>query len=395
MKLFTEYPEPKERQYCDRTVKLVQQQMELLYGDASKTSAKRDTHAKTHGCVQGILEIFDFDEAAIKAELPQKTALSASQLEAIVFKQGLLAQAKQYPVWIRFANGSTQVKNDYEADARSMSVKVMGVEGTRLPASHEQHTQDIITQNADIFFIKSIKDYHGFFASVMKSRMSPLFKLLPLLWLFTHPKQRSALQTVTSRVPKSLLTEYYWSGSASALGLNPDFDSQQTGLTPVSYPAVVKFGFTPVASKQPYDKLPVESRPEKELEQAKNLAKEGTKDNYYREQLISALAQPDAQYCWHFGIQLQTTPEMSIDDVTVSWSETESPFMTVGRLTVKHQEINFEQQCDFCENLSFAPWNGLEVHRPVGALNRLRILVYPIVANFRHQKRGVNYQEPT
>ena len=395
MKLFTEYPEPNERQYCDHTVKLVQQQMELLYGDPTKAPAKRDTHAKTHVCVRGMLEIFDFDEAAIKAELAQKTALNQEKIAKISFKQGLFAQAKQYPVWIRFANGSSQEKHDYEPDARSMSVKVMGVGGARLPESHETKTQDIITQNAEIFFIKTIKDYYGFFASVMKSGMSPLFKFLPLFWLLTHPKQKSALQTVTSRMPKSLLTEYYWSGSASALGLDRDFDPNQTGIDPVSYPAVVKYGFLPVSSQQPHNKLTFESRPESNIEQAKTLAKKGIRDNYYREQLISALAQPDDKYCWHFGIQLQTTPEMSIDDVTIPWSEAESPFLIVGRLSVKHQEINFDRQCDFCENLRFSPWNGLEVHRPVGALNRLRTFVYPIVANYRHQKRGVQYQEPT
>ena len=82
-------------------------------------------------------------------------------------------------------------------------------------------------------------------------------------------------------------------------------------------------------------------------------------------------------------------------DVTISWSEQDSQLITVGRLTVSQQTINFAEQCDFCENLRFAPWNGLEVHHPVGALNHLRTLVYPIVANYRHQKRGVNYQEPT
>lgn len=163
MQLFTEYPEPDEREYYDRTVQLVQQQMELLYGDATKADAKRDTHAKTHICVRGILEIFDFNETTIKIELAQKTALTPEQLDKIPLKQGLLAQAKQYPVWIRFANGSSKVKHDYEPDARSMSVKVMAVTGERLPESHEAQTQDIITQNAEIFFIKTIKDYYGFF----------------------------------------------------------------------------------------------------------------------------------------------------------------------------------------------------------------------------------------
>lgn len=395
MKLFTEYPEPDEIEYSDRTAELVQQQMELLYGNVTPNAVKRDTHAKSHGCVQGVLEIFNFDEAAIKAELAQKTALSSEQLDSISFKQGLLAQAQQYPVWIRFANGRSSVANDYESDARSMSIKIIGVTGNRLATSHEQQTQDIITQNADIFFIKTIKYYYGFFSAVMKSRMSPLFRLLPVLWLLTHPQQRSALNTVTSRMPKSLLTEYYWSGSAAALGLNDDFDPSKTSLQPTSYPAVVKYGFIPVASQPPYDKHPSPARSETSIAQAKTAAKQGTPDNYYRQELITALAQPDAQYCWHFAIQLQTDPKMSIDDVTISWSEAESPWLTVGRLTVKQQTINWDAQCDFCENLRLSPWNGLEAHRPVGALNRLRAAVYPIVANYRHQKRGVQYIEPT
>ncbi|MEH2174666.1 hypothetical protein [Nostoc sp.] len=85
---------------------------------------------------------------------------------------------------------------------------------------------------------------------------------------------------------------------------------------------------------------------------------------------------------------------MSIDDTTIVWSEEESPFVTVGRLTIKHQKVNSANN-DFAENLSFSPGNGLAVHRPVGAINRLRSIVYPIVANDRHQKRGVKYQEPT
>ncbi|KKD39718.1 MAG: hypothetical protein WAN66_00250 [Limnoraphis robusta] len=111
--------------------------------------------------------------------------------------------------------------------------------------------------------------------------------------------------------------------------------------------------------------------------------------------MIQALAKPDAEYCWDFGIQFKTKPEMSIDDVTVLWDQDESPFFTVGRLTVKHQQINLDKQCDFCENLRFSPWNGLAVHRPVGALNRLRSVVYSLVGEYRHQKRRLNYQEPT
>ena len=392
MQLFTEYPEQGEQKYYALLAELAQKQMDKLYGQRPR--AKRDTHAKTHACVQGNLEIFDFEPEIIKEHLSKKTKLTEAQIKEIDFKQGILAQPKQYPVWLRFANGRTTVENDYVADTRSMSVKIMEVEGERLPQSHELHTQDIITQNAAIFFIQTIKDYHGFFGSVVESRQAAF------RWLLTHPRQFLALQKITRPTPKSLLTEKYWSGSAYSLGLPINFEDEQPGLQPVTYPGVIKYAFTPVVPQPPYSQLSFQSRtgiPQLPwIDRARALGLDRSQpDNYYREELIQALTKPDARYCWDFGIQFQTSPKMSIDDVTIAWNEQQSPFLTVGRLTVQHQIIDFAQQEDFAENLRFSPWNGLAANRPVGALNRLRSVVYPIVAEYRHQKRGLEYQEPT
>jgi hypothetical protein len=384
MKLFTEYPEKEEEKYFDLVLKKTKFNMDKLYKNAD--TAFRDTHIKSHACVQATLEIFDFNEAEIKQKLSQITSLTEAQLNEILLKQGLLATPKQYPVWLRFANGRSQYKGDYVPDTRSMSVKIIGVEGERLPQSHESHTQDLIVHNTEYFFMKTIKDYYSFFSTVVQGG------IFPILWLIFHPQEKSTLETITSRFPQSLLTESYWSSSASALGLKPDFDPAKTGVVPVEYPAVIKYAFTPVSPQPPHSPIPFSSRSESHLKQAKTL---GIKDNHYREELIQALAKPDAEYCWDFGIQFQTKPEMSIDDVTVLWDQDESPFFTVGRLTVKHQQINLDKQCDFCENLRFSPWNGLTVHRPVGALNRLRSVVYSLVGEYRHQKRRLNYQEPT
>ena len=48
------------------------------------------------------------------------------------------------------------------------------------------------------FFVKTIKNYYGFFTSVMKGG------IFPLLWLLLHPKQFSALKSITQRYPKSV-----------------------------------------------------------------------------------------------------------------------------------------------------------------------------------------------
>ena len=387
MDLFTEYPEKEEQAYSERVQQATRMRMDKLYGQVEK--ALRDTHAKTQVCVQGTLEIFDFDEAAIQETVAQAAGLSTAQQAVMSLKQGILAQPRQYPVWIRFANGRTTVESDYVDDTRSMSVKVMDIVGERLPASHEAHTQDLILQNGDTFFIRSIRDYYSFFKAISAST------LRVILWLFLHPKQKAALKRITSHAPQSLLTERYWSGSASALGLPDNFDETQAGQFPITYPAVVKYAMTPVSNQAPSTPLPRQERPQSDRTQAKKRhKKESVPDNYYREELIQALAQPDARYCWDFQIQVQTQTDMSIDDVTVPWDEIQAPFFTVGRLTVQHQSIQFKDQCDFCENLRFSPWNGLAVHRPVGALNRLRSSVYAIVGEYRHQKQKLEYQEP-
>ncbi|WP_414527526.1 catalase [Nodularia chucula] len=392
MKLFTEYPEKDEFKYSSLMSELATKRMENLYGDRTKEPAKRDTHTKTHAAVQGTLEIFDFDEAVIKQELSDRTSLTADQLATISLKQGLFAQAKQYPVWLRFANGAFSIKNDYEPDTRSMAVKIIGVEGERLTESHELKTQDIIVHNVEYFFVKTIKDFYSFFLAVYRSGLSPLLKLYPLIWLLLHPNEFSYLRNGFKRVPKHLLTERYWSASAYSLGLKPDFDPTKTSVEPVEYPAVIKYAFTPVSSQPPHQPIPFQERPQTELKRAKASRSE---DNYYREDIIQALANPDAEYTWDFQIQFQTSPEMSIDDTTIPWNEEESPFFTVGRLTVKHQNVHSPQEDDFGENLRLSPWNGLAVHRPIGAINRLRGVVYPIVAEYRHKKRGIKYQEPT
>ncbi len=385
--LFTEYPEKAEQKYTDLVAEQVQINLEKLYGD--RDYALRDTHAKTHACVKGTLDIFDFDQQAIRQSLKRLTSLAPEQIDAISFKQGLFSAPRQYPVWIRFANGRTEVEDDYVSDARSMSVKVMAVEGERLPTSHESHTQDIIAQSAEIFFIKTIRHYYGFFKSVVQGG------LRPLLWLLFHPLQFLALQAVTKRYPKSLLTQRCWSGSAAALGLPAGFDTALPGTQPVAYPVAVKYVFTPVACALPHQPLPAESRDSRDRRRAKSLSKSGQPDHYYRHQLIEALADPTARYCWDFEIQVQTSPDLSIDDVTVVWPEPAAPCYKVGRLTVAHQVIDFEKQCDFCENLRFSPWNGLAVHRPIGALNRLRAGVYKQVGEYRLRKQGIDYQEPT
>jgi len=376
--LFTEYAEQNERELCQQLSKLIDDRMDELY--ENDNPARRDTHTKSHAAVQAKLEIFDFNDNDIKEKLIQTTALTPEQVEPITIKQGLFAQPKQYPVWLRFANGRGSVNEDRKSDTRSMSVKIIGVDGERLDDSHESTTHDIITQNAEMFFVKTIRHYNSF----LSKRFTSNLKLA--LWLAFHPYQAWALIKIKKHAPQSLLTEHYWSGSAYALGLPSDTSQWCPDASSVRYPAVLKYAFIPVRadnSDQVIDRQPLSAD------------RNTLSCNYYREELINSLDKPDAKYCWDLRIQFQATPKMSIDDVVIRWKEQDSPYFRVGRLTVEQQQIDFAEQSDFVENLGYSPWNGLAIHRPVGALNRLRRIVYPIVRKYRHQKNGVEYEEPT
>ena len=369
--MFTEYTERNEKTlYAENSV-VIKTEEEKVYGKAKR--ALRDTHAKSHAAVKAHIEIFDIDEDAIKQGLAERTKLPKTLIEGIKIKQGVFTSPGRYPVWLRFANGRPQVSPDRESDTRAMSVKIINVEGDRLPDCYQTNVQDIITQTGDVFFISTIAYYLSFLKATYKL---PLFSLL---WLIFHLRQFLALKRITGFAPKSLLTERYWSGSVYALGLATT-QGQCPDVPSATYPAVLKYAFTPCMPEEPFLDVPREKI---------ELPKSEIPENYYREDLIEKLARPNAKYCWNVGIQFQTTDEMSIDNIIIPWSEQESPFFTVGRLTVEHQDIDFEKQYNFVEDLTYSPWNGLQVHRPVGALNRLRHHVYPLIASYRLKKRGV------
>jgi hypothetical protein len=85
---------------------------------------------------------------------------------------------------------------------------------------------------------------------------------------------------------------------------------------------------------------------------------------------------------------------MPIEDATVEWDETVSPFRKVARVHIPPQEFESPEHMKFCENLAFNPWRVLPEHKPLGGLNRVRKDLYQELAAFRHQENDVKYTEP-
>ncbi len=89
--------------------------------------AIRSVHAKSHGLLRAELEVM--------SGLPAHLA------------QGLFSRPARYPVIMRFSTIPGDILPDSVSTPRGLAIKVMGVEGKRLPGHAETHSQDFVMVN--------------------------------------------------------------------------------------------------------------------------------------------------------------------------------------------------------------------------------------------------------
>jgi hypothetical protein len=133
-----------------------------------------------------------------------------------------------------------------------------------------------------------------------------------------------------------------------------------------------------------YSARPCEERKVPRPEKAANMLREGLK---------AELAA--AEGCFDMLVQLQVAGKnMPVEDSTVLWSERDSPFLKVARVTIPRQEFDTSEQNALCENLSFTPWHALPDHEPVGVMNRVRRALYQEISRYRHARNAAPRAEP-
>lgn len=315
-----------EAAQTQETVKKVEGVVEVL-----KTSyAARFAHAKGHACVKAYVNINQDIEAKLQYGVFQKAGA-------------------RYQSWIRFSNSSSNMANadDRAKDARGMAIKLLNV-SENLNGQKNLNggfTQEFIAHNAPTFFVANVDDFNKFLASegdlkYFTQGYNPFKWRLRELW---------QLITAYAPPPKSPLWTQYFSNTAYKLG-----------------PHNIKFMM-------------------QSCETQKNIAAVKTDDpDFLKNNLSKELAEGEA--CMQLMVQLQdANKQMPIEDPTILWKESDSPFLPVAKITILKQIFDTPEQQQFCENLSFSPWNALEEHRPIGALNRARKWAYEASANYRHQ----------
>lgn len=320
-----EYLHADEQQHAVTIGDIVEQEIRERYGD---DVIRRDAHPKAHGCPIAEFRVYD--------NIPK-------DLQAGVFLPGTV-----YDATVRFSNGSPDAEqSDAKGDTRGMAIKLSDVAGPKLMNIGSQaNSQDFLLISHPVFFVNEASDYAEFFEI---SAAGQWWRWLKLPFVLGVRGLYNAYQMLNSRI-ENPLTARYWSVVPYQLGLG---DTRQA----------VKYSVEPCETKK-----------------AQGSVDQG-QSNFLRTAMANSLSGSGA--CMKFMMQRKPKGDFSVEDVVSRWPEDFSPFQTIAELHFPEQVFDSEEQLMRCEAMAFNPWHGLEDHRPLGAVNRIRKLVYDRIRRVR------------
>jgi catalase len=293
----------------------------------------RDAHPKADGCVKATFTV----EAGLAAPL----------------RQGLFSAAKSYDAMIRFSNANEDRKrSDDEGDGRGMAIKVYGPSETPLTQDPQgPASQDFIMINHPTFLVADPTSYRRLIGYVdssdkLTSAFTPVLSFLSLGWTGA----KTAVDTTASHIDSPLNTRY-WSMVPYQLG-------------PKGAAVAVKYSAAPCA--------------------ARPVVRPKTADpNYLRHAMAAELAPGGTGACMKLMVQPRTSDAMSVEDSRIEWPEAAAPFYKVATITIPPQAFDTPPQNIACEELSYSPWHALPGHKPLGAVNRMRKVIYERISAVR------------
>ncbi len=311
----------------------------------SQGHAIRSVHAKGHALLKGELQVYD--------NLPAYLA------------QGFFAKPGTYPIVARISTQPGDVLPDSVSTPRGISIKVFGVEGEHLPGADEPDTQDFIVVNSPVFpqqlkdFLSGLKRFDALTnkAEWFKEGLSKTLRAVGEVVEKVSGSDTGVMPGMGGQLATHPMGDTYYSQAASLYG---DY--------------MAKFSLTPVSPNltalkdQPID---VDSD-----------------DCALRHLLQDFFATNGGE--WEFGVQLSTDiDKMPVEDASVEWPQDESPYLTVGKVTIAPQPGWTDERAAVVEDkMYFSPWHGLAAHRPLGVIQRARNATYQASAGFRRDMYG-------
>jgi hypothetical protein len=76
------------------------------------------------------------------------------------------------------------------------------------------------------------------------------------------------------------------------------------------------------------------------------------------------------------------------------WKEEVAPFHEVATITIPPQDFDTPEFRKLGESISYNVWHCLPEHKPLGAVNRMRKVVYERISRVRNQMNSIERKEP-
>jgi len=297
---------------------------------------RRDAHAKGHGCVKAIFHV----DREVPADLRVGFAAIPDQ---------------EYKAWVRFSNGAFEPGADSGMDGRGMALKIINSAPTALAPTGPVSSHDLLMINYPVFFSTDALDYMDFASSggltgnpdELKRYFVPSFN--PLRWRYRQAL--IAYRIASTKITSPLSTQYY---------------------------SMVPFLFGSGRAVK-YSARPCHGSPANDGQGPANSGAVDFLKSTMQYELDLAPA------CFDLLVQ-EKRGTMPIEDATIEWSEAESPFRRVGTISIPQQKFEAAERSEFCENVTFNPWNAPPEQKPLGSINRVRKALYDEISRYRHSR---------
>ncbi|WP_010584667.1 catalase family protein [Schlesneria paludicola] len=318
---------------ADNITQAVQRLESILCGNQTgRKEIHGQIHAKTHAHAQA--------EFRILSNLPPELS------------QGLFSCERAYRAEVRFSNSATQPQADYIPDGRGIAIKVLEVYGPRAVAGADvRWSQDFLMVNHPSFFASDIREFLRLEEILTEESDSTLKKLQ---------------KAVTGGDWNPL--NWHWRTASTAFQ-----NASHLPMHPASY---TYFSMAPIRFGAYVAKYRVKPSGDLSASVIDIVSKLGQQADAMRLMLEETLA--NQQILFEFQVQLRTSSEtMPVEDASVEWPESQSPYRTVALLVIPRQDVRIQSETKNPRPHTFSVWNALEDHRPLGGINRLRRAVYP------------------
>lgn len=340
-----EQSERQKREHLQYTLRRIS---ETSYRKSAHTA--RSVHHQSHGLIYGEMEIYD--------QLPEHLA------------QGMFAQASKLPLVMRFSTVPGDILNDRRCTPRSLAIKVIGVEGERLPGSEDAITQDFLLVNGASFLSCSVQRFLANLQLLAATDHTPAFKQF-----------LSQILQATSSLIESLSGHH---------GSTPPRHNRETNLLGETY-----FSQDPIL----YGKFMAKIALVPIADELMALTNQPVASTFATDSLKQAVVDFFKSHTavWELRAQLCTDiQKMPIEDSSVIWSPDASPYIPIARITAKPQIAWSPYRSHLVdEGMLFSPWHGIQAHRPLGSVMRLRKMSYEMAKKQRATQEGTAICEPT